>query len=1426
MSGSLEQTSLESGEDIQPQKRLLSFLFRNKSIPIPTDEERKPYPFQDANIINRALFYWATPVMNVGYRRTLQPNDLFYLPENMKIEYNTSLFNENLAAELEYSHVKHIQKKCRERNETIATSSVSEEEDLKDFKMTAFNILFALFVTFRSDVLYTLMFAVISTTAMACSPFVTKSLISYVEDRGLGSDIHAGKGVGLAIGVTVMALTGGTNLAYLQFIMQSCGTKVKSILTSLILEKSFILTAEARHKFPASKITSLMSTDLSRVERAFVLTPHLSTLPIPIVISIALLVVNIGVAGVIGVVIFLAFLFAITFSTTQLYKYRKIVSSMTDERVRLIREILNNLKVIKFYSWEVPYLSSVVRARSKEISIIMRIQSLRNVVDAVSMSLTNVTAMISFLALYGLEGTVRNAAAMFSSVTSFDVLSFGIYMIPLALSTSADLLNGLKRIADFLSAPELEVNERYVKISDKTNPNSLEIRNAKFDWEVFDVEEVAEKPPKKSKNILKRSKKNSEESLEKPLEKSQSIDNKSFPGLLDINLIIKKGEFVVITGSIGSGKSSLLSAIGGTMNIEEGTIEINGTLTNCGAPWILNATIKDNILFGTPYDKQRYDSVIYACALQNDLDNLEGGDMTEVGEKGITLSGGQKARINLARAVYADNDIILMDDVLSAVDVNVGKHVVNSCLLDLLKDKTRVLATHQLSLIGSADRIIYLNGDGTIEVGKRDELSVRCSGFRKLMAFSTAEKNDEEEEVIPVEEEIDVSDQLIERFVGSKSSDPNSQMTQRRNGISVKNIKEDAEENYKDVTMGKDASKGKLIKKEERAVNRIKNEVYYNLIKFGSGKINPYIIAFAIILLLTLAIFSNIFSNTWLSFWISRKFTDKPDSFYVGIYILLNLIGVVFLTGLFTLLATVTTTSSKNMILLAINKVLHTPMSYLDVTPMGRILNRFTKDTDVLDNEIVENLKSVLYIGGEIVGILILLIIYLPWFALAIPVIAVIFIAIASYYQASNREIKRLEAVQRSFVYDNFNETLTGMATIKAYGKQKMFIDRQNKYMNSTNEASFLVFATQRWLTVHLEILADLIIFIVSLFCVRQVFKISPATAGLLVSYSLSIAGALAQVIRTFAMFENDMNSTERVCHYALKLEQEAPYTIEDKKPKSDWPQHGGIKFDNVSMNYRPGLPLVLKQLAFDVKPGEKIGICGRTGAGKSSIMTVLYRICELESGKILIDDVDISSIGLNDLRSKLSIIPQDPVLFNGTIRNNLDPFGENEDDKLWDALRRSGLITKEELKSIEKNVKPDQVNSEDDQKLHKFHLDQIVEEEGANFSLGERQLIAFGRALVRDTKILILDEATSSVDYETDSKIQNTIATEFKDCTILCIAHRLKTIINYDKILTMHRGELAEFDTPWKLFNLEGGIFQEMCEKSSITAEDFLHKY
>jgi ATP-binding cassette subfamily C (CFTR/MRP) protein 1 len=749
--------------------------------------------------------------------------------------------------------------------------------------------------------------------------------------------------------------------------------------------------------------------------------------------------------------------------------------------------------------------------------------------------------------------------------------------------------------------------------------------------------------------------------------------------------------------------------------------------------------------------------VIKACALEADLDMLPDGDMTEIGERGITVSGGQKQRLNIARAIYFDADLIIMDDPLSAVDAHVGRHIFDKAILGLLKDKARILATHQLWVLNRCDRIIWLE-DGKVQaIGTYKNLMRDHAGFQSLMETTAVESEED--------------------------------------------VKDDDEVKKEQKATKKKQKQPALMQAEERSVKSVPWSVYFDYIRASGSILNGP----AVVIFLILSQGANIATSLWLSWWTSNKWGYSKGA-YIGIYAVLGVCQALLLFIFSFSLTMVGTTASKHILNRAINRTLRAPMSFFDTTPLGRITNRFSRDVDVMDNNLTDAIRMYMLTVGSVISVFILIIVYFHYFAIALGPLFVLFLFAAGYYRSSAREMKRFEAVLRSNVFAKFGEGLSGITSIRAYGLQGLFVNNVRKAIDDMNSAYFLTFANQRWLSTRLDLIGNTLVFVTGLLVVTSRFDVSPAISGLILSYILSIVQIIQFTVRQLAEVENGMNSTELLHFYGTALEEEAPlHTIEVRK---SWPESGEIIFEDVQMRYREGLPLVLSGLSMHVRGGERIGVVGRTGAGKSSIMSTLFRLSELSGGSIKIDGVDISTIGLQDLRSRLAIIPQDPTLFRGTIRSNIDPFGEHTDLELWSALRQSNLVSKDARL--------------DDKIQGRIHLDGIVEDEGMNFSLGQRQLLALARALVRGSQIIVCDEATSSVDMETDEKIQQTIATGFKGKTLLCIAHRLRTIINYDRICVMDKGSIAELDTPYSLYE-RGGIFRSMCDRSGIRKEDFV---
>ncbi|KAF2168939.1 hypothetical protein M409DRAFT_20953 [Zasmidium cellare ATCC 36951] len=1364
--------------------------FKHKTLP-PVPDERQPSREHTAGFFSVLTFQWIAGLMSVGYQRPLEVDDIWAVNPDR----STEVMKAKLYAALE--------KRKQQQNRFSPLSM-------------------ALYDTFTKEFWIGGICQLVAACLQVLGPFTLKYLIAfaakaYAASKGQGPEPPIGEGVGLVLGITGMQIIQSVCTNHFIYRGMMVGGQSRSVLISVIFEKSMKLSGRAKAggklqqaeepkpDFKAGskeekawfkklakesgnkkgeqqgwgngRIVNLMSTDTYRIDQACGMGHMIWTSPIQVLLTLALLLINLTYSALSGFAFIMLTMPMLAKAVRSLMTRRKAINKITDQRVSLTQEIISSVRFVKFFGWETSFLDRLHEIRTHEINKVSFLLSIRNGIMAVSMSLPIFASMLAFItfSLTHAPGSFK-AATVFSSLALFNSLRIPLNLLPMVIGQVVDANASLNRISEFLDAEERTEDAEWEL---EAKP-AIKIEDADFTWERAASQHAAamNEAPKGSKQLKKEKKeakvKAKEEKRLSKLQSDTALDTSASPGspaeeeeekpfeVKDVNLSVGRDELVAVIGSVGSGKSSLLAALAGDMRKTKGSVTFGADRSFCPQyAWIQNATVKENIIFSKDYDRRWYNDVIDACALRPDLEMLPAGDQTEIGERGITVSGGQKQRLNIARAIYFNADIVIMDDPLSAVDAHVGKHIMDNAICGLLKGKARVLATHQLHVLHRVDRIVWMKDGGIHKIATFPDLMANDEEFQKLMETTASSEQKEEGDKMD-EDEVE-------------------------------------EEKNEQVKKTKKKPAAALMQQEERAVNSVGSEVYMEYVR-ASGSI---LAAPLIIFLLIIAQGANIMTSLWLSYWTSTKWGLKLGV-YIGVYAALGVVQALLQFAFSVTLTVCGTKASKVMMSRAMYRVLRAPMSFFDTTPLGRITNRFSKDVDTMDNTLTDSMRMFFLTMAMIISVFILIIAYYHWFALALAPLTVCFLFSASYYRSSARELKRHEAVLRSVVFARFSEAVNGTPTIRAYGVQKQFGQRVDDSVDSMDGAYFLTFANQRWLSVRLDALGNILVFVTGILVVTSRVSISPSTGGLVLSYILSIVQMIQFTVRQLAEVENNMNSTERIHYYGTKLEEEAPLHLGDVRPS--WPEKGEIKFDNVQMRYRDGLPLVLKGLTMNVRPGERIGVVGRTGAGKSTIMSTLFRLVELSGGSISIDGVNIASIGLHDLRSRLAIIPQDPTLFKGTIRSNLDPFNEHSDLELWHALRQADLVGAEQTMEDEGG---------------RIHLDTQVEDEGLNFSLGQRQLLALARALVRGSQIIVCDEATSSVDFETDQKIQRTIVRGFKGKTLLCIAHRLKTIIGYDRILVMDQGNVAELDSPLNLYD-QRGIFRSMCDRSGIRREDF----
>ncbi|KAI1720590.1 ABC transporter transmembrane region domain-containing protein [Ditylenchus destructor] len=899
-------------------------------------------------------------------------------------------------------------------------------------------------------------------------------------------------------------------------------------------------------------------------------------------------------------------------------------------------------------------------------------------------------------------------------------------------------------------------------------------------------------------------------------EASMTWDLSNFtPSLRNINFSVRRGSLVAIVGRVGTGKSSMLMSLMGEMERISGKIGVYGTIAYVSQqPWIQNQNVRQNIIFGMPYDQSSYERTLIACCLQPDMHILAKGDLTEIGEKGINLSGGQKSRVSLARAVYQNRDIYLLDDPLSAVDSHVGAQLFNNVIgpSGILQNKTRILVTHDLSVLKHVDQILIMSDGEIMAEGTYSKL-MECEFFSELInqcksenkTMSTTEPSVSHGEGInDYNTDSDGDDAFAEdahefgNRLGAMSLSTVPNIISRRRYSSMRTGDRRNSVIKKSMTSTEVIHK-QLTGVEKVETGRVKMVVYY---KYFEAMGHSLFFFFAIGS--TASILASIARNIWLSDWSDESATGphhETVAMRLGVYAGIGFAEIIFnFFGVSSLLMG-GVAASRNLHEPLMHAIFRAPMSFFDTTPFGRILNRIGKDIETVDYLLPDNILFFTQCILQVVSTLLIIMTSTPTFVFVVIPLTAMYIIIMRLYISVCRQLKRYESISRSPIYSHLSESLHGCATIRAYNLVSNFchVEEHNNDVNA--QCRYMNYAMNRWLSIRLELIGNCVVLFTALLAVLTRDTISAGALGLSVSYSFNIIFVLNFAIRQISKLETNIVSVERIKEYSeTPPEAEWARTLDRESP-AGWPTKGTIQIKDYSTRYRPGLNFVIKGLNAEIHAGEKIGIVGRTGAGKSSVTLALFRMIEPCEGRIVIDDIDISLLGLHTLRSNITIIPQDPVLFSGTLRFNLDPSNQYSDEDIWRVLESSNLKQYAEML-------PGKLQYE-------------ITENGDNISIGQRQLVCLARALLRKTKVLILDEATAAVDMATDAMIQNTIRKEFRNSTVITIAHRLNTIMDYDRIIVLEAGSIREFDSPSVLMANKKSVFYGMvraCNSGTST--------
>jgi len=1129
------------------------------------------------------------------------------------------------------------------------------------------------------------------------------------------------------------------------------GMHIRSSIAAAVFRKTLRLSNSARAKITSGEVVNLMNLDVQKIMDTI---PYLHNLVwsavLQITVSMVMLYNFVGVAAFAGLAVLITVIPLNSYLMKRLRGIQESNMKLKDSRMKRVKEMLHGMRVIKCFAWEQPIMKKVQEFRSQEMAALRKYAVLASL-QSIFWNSAPVTVSIATFGVFAAMGGQLSLELVFPSLAIINIMRFPLNLVPMLVAWVVAGRVSMLRLQDFFTSEDLV---HYVTPVDEVlHPRTaIKITDASLRWG-------------DGENTLR-----------------------------GISLTVPKGSLTAVVGMVGSGKSTLISALLGDLDLTHGSVQMSGSVAYVAQQaWIQNCSLRDNILCGLPYDEAKYQETLRACALQRDLEILTHGDATEIGERGINLSGGQKQRVALARAVYSDADVLLLDDPLSAVDSHVGNHIITECLLGALSKKTRVLVTHRVDMLSAVDQVIVLR-DGKIDAaGTYTEVLKTCTLLQQTLATSG------DTDTSTWRRDVARRDSFTRR---DSFSSPD---VARQDSASVSEDPEEAPATPEKPAPPPAAKPtATLIQDETVSTGAVTSAVYSKYIHAIGACMCGVIFCVG---LTSQAV--RLGTDWWLSAWASAADANNI-AWYLGLY------GVWNVSQAFTswcrdvLLLFFELRASTRLHNAMLQAVMSAPMEFFDTTPVGRILNRFSKDQDSVDDALPRSINSLFATFLQVFGTLCAICVITPVFLIGLVPLAALYRQIQDYYRHTSREIKRVESVVRSPLYSHFSETLNGVSTVRAFGWSKRFCLQNLSLIDKLHRVYLPNQAANRWLGVRVEFVGNGIVTLASLSAVifalaGWVTPVNHSMVGLSLTFAFSVTNTLGWMVRMSADSEANMNSVERLCEYGDLPSEENAVSAQPAEGSgvemtpaplpADWPARGEVVFQSVAMRYREGLDLVLRDVTVKIAGGHKIGVCGRTGAGKSSLIAALFRLCEVAKGRILIDQKDISQVPLHDLRSRLSIVPQDPVLFTGTVRYNLDPFDEYPDSRVWEVVEEvhlKGVISRLEGK-----------------------LSAPVAENGENFSAGERQLFCMARALLRRAKIIVLDEATAAADVETDALIQTAIRTSCSRSTVITIAHRLHTIMDYDEILVMHEGKVGEWGPPKALLAKENGLFAEMVRES-----------